>query len=140
MKYRKLKSYKYELMEREAICVPELAALTVRNHPYISLNRGMLVIEPRYLWNGSSGWGTVDTDSTFIPTLAHDAIYQLISLGFVPRDYRDEADAILKRLMGGKSKFSRIRAGYYYWFVRRLGGPATRTKLQEKQDIIYTII
>ena len=68
MKYRNLNSYKYELMEREAICVPELADLTVRNHPYICLNHGMLVIEPHYLWNGSSGWGTIDTKSTFIPT------------------------------------------------------------------------
>jgi len=60
-------------------------------------------------------------------SLIHDALYQLIRLGELPKELRIEADKVLKRacLADGMSRF---RAWYVYKSVRMFGGGAIKPR------------
>ena len=74
-----------------------------------------------------------------IPSLVHDALYQLIKLGKLNIKYRKAADKVLKHLCleCGMPKW---RAEYVYWFVRIGGGKAIGKILNaESEDKIIDI-
>ena len=138
MKYRKLKGYKYQTVRDYACILPELATVNANHADLITLNNGKLVIKNHYCWNGASG-PTFDTRATMIPSLVHDALYQLLALGLLPSHYRTEADAILYRLLNGTTRWSKFRASYYHTAVTLFGSFAIHQKATEPQDEIYTI-
>ena len=113
MIYRKLEGYKYELLEAEKTPVPFVATAS---NVYITMAGGWLVVKARYAWDGPSG-PTIDTKTFMRGSLFHDALYQLIREGLLPRKYRLQADQVLRDvcLQDGMNKF---RAWYVYHAVR----------------------
>jgi len=115
MKYRKLKGYKYELMEREETLIG-IKGISIRS-PYISLLvTGILRVKKHYAWDGPSG-PTIDTKTFMRGSLFHDALYQLMRENLLDRRYRKLADLLLRRicLEDGMNPF---RAWYVYHAVR----------------------
>ncbi len=100
MNYRKLKGWKYELLE-EMECDVEIPPNS--GNAYISLElkpnqvMGMVVLKvhPRYAWDGPSG-PTFDTPTNMRASLFHDALCQLIGEGQLGKKFRKYADELLR--------------------------------------------
>ena len=88
----------------------------------------LLTVRAGYAWDGTTG-PSVDTRSMMIPSLAHDALYQLIAEGLLkPADaWVAVADANFKRLYlkmvsrRGLRWYERLRARWSYWAVDHFG-------------------
>ena len=96
MIYRELKHYKYQLLADEVILLS--APLPSAQTDFIVLEGRKLICKKYYAWDGLSG-PSFDTKRTKIGSLAHDALYQLMRKGLLPRTYKKFADAELKRLL-----------------------------------------
>lgn len=59
---------------------------------------GKLVLHHDFYWDGASG-PTIDTENTMRASAVHDALYCLIKLGHIPRNYRWKADIMLYKIM-----------------------------------------
>lgn len=55
------------------------------------LPNGVIVLKRGFMWDGPSG-PAVNTLNTAIPSAIHDALYELIELGFLPPETRRSAD------------------------------------------------
>ena len=124
--YRKLHGYKYELLHDYQYNTPIKIEEDTGNG-YVSISKdGVLFIKERYAWDGPSG-PTIDTKTFMRGALIHDALYQLIRRGYLPKAFRKQADLILKDicLEDGMSKF---RAWYVYNSVRMFGGFTLKSK------------
>ena len=91
---------------------------------------GTLLIRKDYAWDGPSG-PTVDTKNFMRGSLTHDALYQIIRQGYLPRASRLQADLELKRICL-EDGMSKIRAWWVYHGVRLGGGPAANPKNVKK--------
>ena len=92
---------------------------------------GELRIFAGYVWDGPSG-PTIDTPDFMRASLVHDALYQLIRLGFVDDDQRICADKLMRKQCL-KDGMSRIRAWWVYWAVRRFGSKAAKASSARKE-------
>lgn len=122
--YRKLKQYKYQLVEPYALNIG-LSGYPVTELQFLQLTPGgLLTIQAGYAWDGPSG-PTCDTPDFMRGSLIHDALYQLIRLQKLPGRYRAFADLLLKKicLEDGMCKY---RAAYVYLAVRLFGATAAR--------------
>jgi methyl coenzyme M reductase gamma subunit len=73
--YRKLKRYKYQLMEPYELPIG-IRGYTIDTH-YLKLSEdGDLTISNGYAWDGPSG-PTIDTKDFIRRSLVHDALYQM---------------------------------------------------------------
>lgn len=117
------KGYKYKTV-RDYVIQTELRPAAFIWTPFITLDvDGVMTIKGHYAWNGASG-PTIDTISSIIASLVHDAIYQLIREGHLEVDvFRKPGDCELWRLCieDGMLKF---RADYWYAGVRLFGDAA----------------
>jgi hypothetical protein len=134
--YRKLKRYKYQLVEpyKVEIGIKGYAIDTL----YLKLDAdGKLEVGEGYAWDGPSG-PTIDTLNFMRGSLVHDALYQVIRIEEIPPRYREYADRLLKEmcLEDGMSKF---RAAYVYQAVRLFGGGASAKPGSEKPDEIKCV-
>ncbi len=114
--YRILDGYKYDVRQVYRHSVPRLSRFKYIND-YLRLQDGVLTISVGYAWDGPSG-PTFDTKNFMRGSLVHDALYQLMREGAIPRKhYRKYADQLLNIicLEDGMSKF---RAWYVYRAVR----------------------
>jgi hypothetical protein len=116
MKYKKRKNWKYRLWEDETyesgIVIPD----AIRTE-YIRMSAsGLMTVKRGYCWDGASG-PTWDTKNTFVASLFHDALYQLIREGWLDLSHRKEADKVLYRLLRA-SGMSMLRARVWYRGVR----------------------
>ena len=95
MNYRKLKGWKYELLEGMLahVKIPETAC-----NSYISLYRNRLFISDHYAWDGAS-FIARDTPTNMRASLFHDALCQLIGEGLLDKIYRKYADELLRTHM-----------------------------------------
>lgn len=85
------KGYKYQLAENavDQTKIRPKADITTK---FIELTTdGKLTVLNGYAWNGPSG-PTIDTRSAMMPSLFHDAKYQLIRLGLLSMECRSIAD------------------------------------------------
>jgi len=89
------------------------------DHRYFSLVNSRLVIKESYLWDGVSGPG-IDTQSTMIPSLVHDALYQAIRIGSLPLEARKKVDLYFRKLLRHQG-IGAVRSTYYYFAVRVFG-------------------
>lgn len=131
--YRKLKRYKYQLME------PYNLAVGIKGYPvdtsYLKLSEdGDLTISRGYAWDGPSG-PTIDTKDFMRGSLIHDALYQLIRMEILPLQYKKFADLLLKKicLEDGMPSF---RATYVYYAVRFFGGSSAIPGSEKPDEII----
>jgi hypothetical protein len=124
MKYKA--GYKYQLVEhyeRFTDVRPWRMVLT----DYLLLDKqGRLSIKCGYAWDGPSG-PTFDTPDFMEGSLIHDALYQLIRMGLLPRSVRKEADQELRDICL-ENGMSRFRAWCVYVAVRLFGAFAASPK------------
>lgn len=87
---------------------------------------GTLLVKDGYAWDGPSG-PTIDTPSFMRGSLIHDALYELIRKGFIPQEYKIEADLILKEICLEDDMWE-IRAWWVYKGVKYFGKASTLAK------------
>ncbi len=131
MIYRKLKGYKYELME------PEEYQTTINikiRTKYIKIIDGLMTVEAHYASDGPSG-PTFDTATFMRGALFHDAGYQLIREGYLTQHHRKYLDQLLRRicLEDGMNSF---RAWYVYMAVRIFGKFTSKPRKKPRGEII----
>lgn len=86
---------------------------------------GWLTIAPGYAWDGASG-PALDTINFARPSLIHDALYQLIAAGKLPRKpWKLHADRELYDLCRADG-MGLLRAEWVYRAVRMFGGAKDR--------------
>ncbi|KKN70752.1 hypothetical protein LCGC14_0427470 [marine sediment metagenome] len=120
IKYRKIKKYKYQLLEPYIFDTGIKIQYEV-DLPFVHMTRaGTLTAKKGYAWDGPSGI-SIDTKSFMRGSLVHDMLYQLEKLGFLPVGSRRKADDLLRQicLEDGMGKF---RAWYVWRSVRMFGG------------------
>jgi hypothetical protein len=128
IRYRSLRRYKYQLCETYRVYVGiKLAEAIESPGGWLKLFKdGYLEIRKGYCWDGPSG-PTIDSPNFMRPSLAHDALYQLMRLRLLDVKWRKHADELLREhcLEDGMSRF---RSRYVYWAVRRFGSFSTDPK------------
>ena len=134
MKYRKLKGYKYQLVEKEHKLLPWNFGGICINEKYFKIHDRQLAIWEGYAWDGASG-PAIDTPSFMRASLVHDVLYQCMRRGRISRELRREADRLLRDIciMDGMSRFMANRV---YNAVRLFGGRRSRNGV-ENYDKIY---
>lgn len=93
---------------------------------YLCVRGGTLLIKKGYCWDGASG-PAIDTANFMGASLVHDALYQLMREGVIPRSFRKTADKILREicLADGMSK---PRAWWVYIAVRIGAGKSAKRR------------
>lgn len=120
------RGYKYQTRRPFAILLPELVgavAEAVRTDWLELTPDGWLQIRAGYAWDGASG-PTWDSKSSMRGSLVHDALYQLIRLGLLSKEWREPADRVLRRLCE-EDKMLAPRAWAWFHSVRIFADPAT---------------
>ncbi len=129
MKCIKYKSgYKYQLCETYCVNFEELKQEKDIITDYVSLDiKGNLTIMKGYAWDGPSG-PTVDTKTFMRGSLIHDALYQLIRLGYLDgKIYKEIADKILEKTCKEDGMFF-FRAWYVFRGVKYFANSAVDPK------------
>lgn len=92
MKYKKRRTYKYNLHSEEQIETGITLAQRF-DSPFLSLSeKGLLTIKKGYSWDGASG-PAIDTKNILKASLVHDALYQLMREEVLPQSSREQADS-----------------------------------------------
>ena len=127
--YEKLRGYKYRLKEDFFIYLPELLNYSIQT-PYIQVKpNGHMMITEEYAWDGASG-PTIDTKTSMRGSLTHDALYQCIRLGLLPKSFRRVADGILRRICL-EDGMMEVRANTWEYCVNNFACYATKPRKNE---------
>lgn len=120
--------YKYQTYADYTIKLPEaFAGFAFKARFYELAADRNLTIRMGYAWNGASG-PTWDDKSNMRGSLVHDAIYQAIIEGHLPRSLRADADQLLHDICV-EDGMNKIRAAVWLYAVRRKGlVPSIRNK------------
>lgn len=120
MKYKQ--GYKYQLQEYYIIDVGIKLKYHIGNS-YTELTRkGNLIIFKGYAWNGASG--VPDFKFFLLPSLVHDALYQLMREGHLPRHYRKEVDMLFATMSSDRLGIGGF-ALIIYWVLQTFAGKAS---------------
>ena len=135
--YRKLRKYKYQLMEKYHIKVETGLVEEEVTTDFLHITpTGDLTIHKAYSWDGPSG-PTIDTQSFMRGSLVHDALYQLMRLGHMAyTDHREYADDLLKE-MCLKDGMWPFRAWYVHLGVRMFGEKHARPRKEVQNERLY---
>jgi len=124
---RKIKykgGYKYQLVEE--YIAPRLKYFRdfdrqiIRTDYIILTPQGGLIIRKGYAWDGPSGLA-IHSKNFMVGSLIHDALYQLMMMGFLDSNiYRESADKLLREICR-QHGMSAFRAWYVYRTVRIFG-------------------
>jgi hypothetical protein len=127
MKYRERKFWKYENIE-DVIISTGLKTEQYYNSPFLLMScNGILTIRPGYRWDGASSVA-IDTKNIMLPSLVHDALYQLIREGVLQPDDRKRCDEIMYELNIERG-MAKIRASSIYYALRAGGAKATKSRI-----------
>lgn len=121
IKYRS--GYKYQLAEDYAVQT-DIKGQSFTLEFFNMTADGVLEIFKGYAWDGPSG-PTFDTANFMRGSLVHDALYQAIREGYLPRSLRDAADRELQKICI-EDGMTAARAWWVYTGVKLGGGPACR--------------
>lgn len=130
------RGYKYQTRAAFALLIPELrgaVAAPVRTDWLESDPEGTLRIRAGYAWDGASG-PTWDSKSSMRASCVHDALYQLMRLGLLSREWREVADRVFRRLCQEDGMWS-IRAQIWYDMVRVFANPATDPATESPDEL-----
>ena len=134
MKYRKIGEYKYQLVESEATQLnADFIDIQAQNE-FVILVCGCLLVKEGYAWDGASG-PAVDTVTFLRGSLVHDALYQLIREGALPRSFRRAADSLLRDICI-EDGMGWLRAWYVYRAVRWFAAGACKPKKRDPGEIL----
>jgi hypothetical protein len=121
-KYQLIKDYEYQLPKE----FPFVAYEIETDYFYLS-ESGLLIVKKGYAWDGPSG-PTIDTKNFMRGSLVHDALYQIIRLGYLDKNiYRILADRVLYDICR-RDGMSWVRAQVVYHSVRVFGNTAAMSK------------
>ena len=134
MIYRRLKGYKYELMEPEEF--QTAININIRTK-YIKIIDGLMTVAAHYASDGPSG-PTFDTATFMRGALIHDAFYQLIREGYLTKHHRKYADQLLRRICL-EDGMNRFRAWYIYKAVRIGGIFTSKPKKNPRGQVIKLV-
>lgn len=124
------KGYKYQLVSPYAMQT-DIHPDTFIDTQFIKLDPdGTLWIDAGYAWDGASG-PTVDTLDSMRGSLIHDALYQLLRLGLLPRSFKDAADKLFREILI-EDGMPEIRADVWYTAVTTFAGFATKASAEKK--------
>jgi hypothetical protein len=126
MKYRKLKGYKYQLLEDYSIQTAFRLDDAVETLFILLMPHGLLRIRYGYSWDGCSG-PTWDDTTNMRAGLVHDACYQLIREGYIDKYNKAYADRLFREILI-EDGMSSIRASYYYYAVKYFGNSALKPR------------
>lgn len=122
--------YKYQLAEKYEAQTKIMPKVPI-DTKFVALTRGgMLTARSGYAWDGTSG-PVPDTDENMRASLEHDALYQLMRRGLLPRSNRRAADRLFRETCR-KDGVPRIVANVYYAVLRKLGSPAADPSNQKE--------
>ena len=123
MIYEKKRNGKYKYVTiTESTYYTDIRPTSFIETEFITLSQtGILTVKVDYAWDGPSG-PAIDTENFIIPSLVHDALYQLIRLGLLipKRKYRRQADWELFRFCH-QNKMILPRKVWVWAGVRLLG-------------------
>jgi len=88
--------YRYKLLRRFEyhLGILKFAEYSGR---FLEYKKGWLILKPGYCWDGASG-PTINTKSLILPSLIHDACYQLIRERYFSKLLRRKVDEKFKKL------------------------------------------
>lgn len=110
--------YKYTLLDDEVIQT-EIKGVVV-THPYFNLSRdGILTISRNYSWDGMTCYP--DDATTYLASLYHDCLYQMIELNILSYKYKRVADKLLYSALI-RDGHPKLRAMVVYIAVSVFGG------------------
>ncbi len=145
IKYRDLKSYKYQLVfDYEIDILKELnidigpfnVLIEGGGKKFIELKpNGKLKVFDGYSWDGPSG-PTFDTKNFMRGSLVHDALYQLIREQKINSNRRALFDEVLYTICIQDGMWP-LRAKIDWLGLKWFGAAAAKPKGQEPQEIIY---
>ena len=115
--------YKYQLHQNAVFMLPAEFAGAFFDSGHIALMECKLLIRAGYAWDGASG-PTWDSKNSMQGSLVHDALYQAIRLGLLPRALKKESDDLLQSICISDG-MSRIRAGLWHRAVQKFGLSST---------------
>lgn len=127
--------------------VPERIVHICENGSVIKIySNGILVISEGFEFDGPSG-PTFDTPQNLLPSLVHDALYELLRAGKLPQKHRKHADELMQTMMlelrtkhVKDKKFlvrlaakpwyftQTVRSKLYFWGLRLFAGFAAKPK------------
>lgn len=118
--------YKYQLARNFIHDLGPGFEHTYAQTEWASIDSGVLSLTMGYAWDGASG-PAIDTVTFMRASVVHDALYQLIAGGHLPKNKKKAADKELVRIAkeDGMNWFRRQRV---YWAVRLFG----RTKVRHQ--------
>ena len=133
VRYRKLTSYKYQVMSRYNIQIglKPLKRIRPKVAEFLSLSHGVLTIKKYYAWDGPSG-PTIDTRDFIRGSLVHDALYQLMRESVLDyKVHRQRADEKFRELLleDGMCKF---RTWYVYQAVHLFAEGGAHPKKEQE--------
>jgi hypothetical protein len=132
IKYRDVRNYKYQLVSDYEIYI-DIFGYEIsfpKKRPYIKMDQfGLLTIREGYQWDGPSG-PTIDTKTFMRGSLVHDALYQLMRAGQIPRSERHYADKLLKKICRADG-MSAFRAWYVFHGVDKFGASSVEPDKSE---------
>ena len=124
MQYRS--GFKYQLAAPETFQTTVLPKQAAETH-FITLSpHGRLTLREGYAWDGASG-PTWDTKSSMRGSLYHDAMYQLIRMGYLMRYQRPQIDDEFGRLLKEDGMWG-WRRRLWVREVKKFGSPAADPK------------
>jgi hypothetical protein len=129
MTIRYRQGYKYQLHSAYwcTVQIIPFEDIYCGDNNWVELYRtGELRIQAGYAWDGPSG-PTIDTKTFMRGSLIHDALYQLIREGELPKSARVQADRELYRACR-EDGMNLVRAAYVYAAVRLFGRWAVQTE------------
>ena len=120
--------YKYQLenayIHQLSYVFPDVAYEYETDYLWLGLDK-KLIVKKGYAWDGPSG-PTIDTKNFMRGSLVHDALYQLMRLGYLDKNIcRILADQELYRICS-EDEMSWVRTRMMYYSLRVFGNPAAR--------------
>lgn len=134
--YRNIKGYRYQTMAPIEIDVSNyFPTENMCIDGFICLEGGLLKLNKGYAWDGPSG-PVIHTKNWIKPSLAHDAMYQLIRnrcFKDIESARKKSDDLMYKLLLDGG--MSRLRSWYSYKAVRIFGKNAIKSETNKKPTL-----
>jgi len=108
MKYKA--GYKYQLHKDEVIEIPIYQDHLIESDFIELTSKGVLTVKKGYAWDGASSvaW---DTKNIMTPSLAHDALYQLMRERKLPHSFWKRCDYIFEMLCLNRDMW-KVRAAW----------------------------
>lgn len=120
--------YKYQLVETYSVSIP-IHPVSPIDGFWIQLTpQGSLTIRCGYAWDGPSG-PAMDTKSAMRGSLIHDVGYQILRIGLMGPETREDWDALYERVCVEDGMWP-LRARLHFIALRKFGWGAAKSSAE----------